>query len=80
VYCAVIQDLFDGFIGAHHVLRRNTVERVTTPLRQALAKEKVTAELRLHSDQGHPDCSYAYFVLTQQYASPVHVKARQLLG
>ena len=68
VYCAVIQDLFDSFIVAPHILRRNTVDRVTTPLRQALAKAKVTAELRLHSDQGHQYCSHAYFVLTQQYA------------
>lgn len=68
VYCAVIQDLFDGFIVAHHVLRRNTIDLVTTPLRHALAKEKVTAELLLHSDQGHQYCSHAYFVLTQRYA------------
>ena len=68
VYCAVIQDLFDGFIVAQHVSRRNSVELVTQPLRQALAKEKVTAELLLHSDQGHQYCSHAYFVLAQQYA------------
>jgi putative transposase len=68
VYCAVIQDLFDGFIVGHQVLRRNTIDLVTTPLRQALAKQKVTAELLLHSDQGHQYCSHAYFVLTQQYA------------
>ena len=68
VYCAVIQDLFDGFIVGHQVTRRNSVDLVTTPLQQALAKEKVTAELLLHSDQGHQYCSRAYFVLTQRYA------------
>ena len=36
-------------------------------LKAAKRKEKVTAELQLHSDQGFQSTSHAYFKLTQSY-------------
>jgi putative transposase len=40
---------------------------VLNTLQQAKQKEKVTAGLILHIDQGHQYTSQAYFILTQQY-------------
>ena len=36
-------------------------------IREAKRKEKVTAEVQLHSDQGFQYTSHAYFKLTQSY-------------
>ena len=66
-YLSTIKDLFDGFIVAHEFGRENTYGLVNKTIQQAAQKEKVTAGLILHSDQGHPYTSQAYFVLTQQY-------------
>jgi putative transposase len=66
-YLSVIKDLFDGFIVAHQFGRQNSVELVQCTLHQACHNEKVTAELILHSDQGHQYTSQAYAVLTGQY-------------
>jgi putative transposase len=67
VYLSTIKDLFDSFIVAHVISRSNSVALVTQTVRQAQAKEKVTAGLTLHSDQGHQYTSQAYYALTQQY-------------
>jgi transposase InsO family protein len=66
-YLAVVKDLFDGFIVAHAFGRQNSIALVQRTLRQACRNEKVTAELLLHSDQGHQYTSQAYAVLTGQY-------------
>lgn len=66
-YLSTIKDLFDGFIVAHKLGKRNSVSLVTNTLKQARQKEKVTDGLLLHSDQGHPYTSQAYFVLTAEY-------------
>lgn len=66
-YLCVIKDLFDGSIVAHHFSKRQDVSLVTKTLRQALQKEKVTAGILLHSDQGRQYASHEYFVLTQAY-------------
>ena len=66
-YLATIKDLYDGFIVAHRLGRRNSVRLVTRMLQQAQHKEKVTDGLLLHSDQGHQYTSHPYAVLTQQY-------------
>jgi len=66
-YLSTIKDLFDGFIVAHEFGRENSQALVNKTLQKAAHNEKVTAELLLHSDQGHPYTSQAYFVLTQQY-------------
>ena len=66
-YLCTIKDLYDGFIVSHHLERRPTVALVTRTLKKALAKEKVTVETTLHSDQGLQYCSHAYYVLTKEY-------------
>lgn len=66
-YLSTIKDLFDGFIVAHQFGRQNSVDLVQRTVRQACQNEKVTAELLLHSDQGHQYTSQAYAVLTGQY-------------
>ena len=44
-----------------------SVNLVLDTIRIAMKKEKVTAELHLHSDQGSQYTSQAYFDLTQEY-------------
>ncbi len=63
-YLSVIKDLFDGFIVAHQFARENSLGLMQRTLREACQNEKVTAELLLHSDQGHQYTSQAYAVLT----------------
>jgi putative transposase len=67
-YLSTIKDLFGGFIVAHEMSLSNSVALVTRTLRSARDKEKVTAGLILHSDQGHQYTSHAYHVLTQEYS------------
>lgn len=66
-YLSVIKDLFDGFIVAHQFGRQNSLGLMQHTLRAACQNEKVSAELILHSDQGHQYTSQAYAVLTRQY-------------
>jgi putative transposase len=66
-YLSTIQDLYDGFIVAYRLERQNSIGLVTRTLQLAHQNEKVTAELLLHSDQGHQYTSQAYAVLTGQY-------------
>lgn len=65
-YLSVIKDLFDGYIVAHHLSKRNDVALVTRTLKLARQKEMVTGTL-LHSDQGHQYGSRSYSVLTKAY-------------
>jgi len=67
-YLSTIKDLYDGFIVAHTFGQSNSVQLVIDMLRQAKQKEKVTAGLILHSDQGHQYTSQAYYdVLVKEY-------------
>jgi transposase InsO family protein len=66
-YLATIKDLYDGFIIAHKLSRRQSVSLVTETLKIAKHKEKVTDGTLLHSDQGHQYTSHPYFVLTNEY-------------
>jgi transposase InsO family protein len=66
-YLSTIKDLYGGYIVAHVLSRSNSVALVTQTLQLAKDKEKVTAGLILHSDQGHQYTSHAYHVLTHQY-------------
>ena len=66
-YLVVIKDLFDGFIVSYRASTRQSVSLITTALRLAKQKEAVTDGLILHSDQGNPYVSHAYFCLTRQY-------------
>ena len=61
-------DLYDNSIAACKTATPQTVDLVLDTIRQAVRREKkVTAELHLHSDQGFPYASQAYFKLTKQY-------------
>jgi putative transposase len=66
-YLSTIKDLFDGFIVAYQLGRRNSVPLVTDTLKKAKRKEKITAKLLLHSDQGYQYTSQAYSLLTKKY-------------
>ena len=59
--------MFPLIIVAYKTASRQTVNLVLDTIRLAMKKEKVAAELQLHSDQGFQYTSQAYFKLTQSY-------------
>jgi len=67
LYLSMIRDLYDNSIVAHKTGTEQTVNLVAETIKQAKKKEKVTAELQLHSDQGFQYTSRAYFDLTKEY-------------
>ena len=67
LYLSMIRDLYDSSIVAYKTGTEQTVNLVTETIRLAKKKEKVTAELQLHSDQGFQYTSNAYFNLTKEY-------------
>ena len=67
LYLSVIRDLYDNSIIAYKTGTEQNINLVLSTIRAAKKKEKVTAELQLHSDQGFQYTSQAYFKLTQSY-------------
>ena len=67
LYLSMIRDLYDNSIVAYKTASRQTVNLVLDTIRLTMKKEKVAAELQLHSDQGFQYTSQAYFKLTQSY-------------
>ena len=67
LYLSVIRDLYDNSIVAYKTGIEQTVNFVLSTIRAAKRKEKVTAELQLHSDQGFQYTSQAYYSLTKSY-------------
>ena len=67
LYLSVIRDLYDNSIVAYKTGTEQNLNLVLSTIRAAKRKEKVTAELQLHSDQGFQYTSQAYFKLTQSY-------------
>ena len=67
LYLSVIRDLYDNSIVAYKTSTTQNVALVLNTIRAAKKKEKVTAELQLHSDQGFQYTSQAYFNLTKSY-------------
>ena len=67
LYLSIIRDLYDNSIVAYRTGTQQTVNLVLDTIRAAKRKEKVTAELQLHSDQGFQYTSQAYFKLTKAY-------------
>ena len=67
LYLSVIRDLFDNSIVAYKTGTEQNINLVLSTIREARKKEKVTAELQLHSDQGFQYTSHAYFKLTKSY-------------
>ncbi len=68
LYLSIIRDLYDNSIVAHKTSTTQNVSLVLSTIRAAKKKEKVTAELQLHSDQGFQYTSNGYFKLTQSYS------------
>ena len=67
LYLSMIRDLYDNSIVAYKTGTSQSVNLVLDTIRMAMAKEKVAAELQLHSDQGSQYTSQAYFELTKAY-------------
>ena len=67
LYLSIIRDLYDNSIVAYKTGTHQTVNLVLDTIKAAKKKEKVTAELQLHSDQGFQYTSQAYYRLTQSY-------------
>lgn len=67
LYLSVIRDLYDNSIVAYKTGTEQNIHLVLDTIKAAKKKEKVTAELQLHSDQGFQYTSTAYFKLTKKY-------------
>ncbi len=67
LYLSVIRDLYDNSIVAYKTGTEQNVNLVLSTIKEAKKKEKVTAELQLHSDQGFQYTSHGYYRLTQSY-------------
>ena len=67
LYLSVIRDLYDNSIVAYKTGTKQNINLVLSTIRAAKKKEKVTAELQLHSDQGFQYTSQAYYSLTKSY-------------
>ena len=67
LYLSIIRDLYDNSIVAYKIGTEQNINLVLSTIRAAKKKEKVTAELQLHSDQGFQYTSHPYFKLTQSY-------------
>ncbi len=67
LYLSVIRDLYDNSIVVHKTSNSQNIQLVLNTIKAAKKKEKVTAEVQLHSDQGFQYTSHAYFNLTKSY-------------
>ena len=67
LYLSIIRDLYDNSIVAYKTGSEQNNNLVLNTIKAAKRKEKVTAELQLHSDQGAQYASQAYFELTKRY-------------
>lgn len=67
LYLSIIRDLYDNSIIAYKTGKKQTIKLVLDTIKEAHKKEKITAGLQLHSDQGFQYTSQAYYCLTQSY-------------
>ncbi len=67
LYLSIIRDLFDNSIVAYKTGTEQNINLVLSTIKEAKTKEKVTAEVQLHSDQGFQYTSHGYFKLTKSY-------------
>ncbi len=67
LYLSVIRDLYDNSIVSYKTGTEQNINLVLSTIRAAKRKEKVTAEVQLHSDQGFQYTSHGYFKLTKSY-------------
>ena len=64
LYLSIIRDLYDNSIVTYKTGTGQNINLVLSTIREAKKKEKATAELQLHSDQGFLYTAQAYFKLT----------------
>ena len=76
LYLSIIRDLYDNSIVAYKTGTEQNINLVLSTIREARRKEKVTAELQLHSDQGFQYTSSAYFKPTQSYGITPSMSSR----
>ena len=67
LYLSMIRDLYDNSIVAYKTGTEQNINLVLQTIRAAKKKEKIAAELQLHSDQGFQYTSHSYFKLTKSY-------------
>ena len=67
LYLSMIRDLYDNSIVAYKTGTEQNINLVLQTIRAAKKKEKIAAELQLHSDQGFQYTSHPYFKLTKSY-------------
>ena len=67
LYLSVIKDCFDSSIVAYKYSTNMNMNLVTSTIKQAIKKEKVTSGTKLHSDQGFQYTSKEYINLTKLY-------------
>ena len=67
LYLSIIRDLYDNSIIAYKTDKEQSIKLVLDTIKAAKRKEKITAEVQLHSGQGFQYTSQAYFNLTQSY-------------
>ena len=67
LYLSIICDLYDRSIVAYKTSTVQNINLVLNTIKAAKKKEKITAELQLHSDQGFQYTSQPYFNLTKRY-------------
>ena len=66
-YLSVNRDLYDNSVVAYKTGTEQNINLVLSTIKAAKRKEKVTAEVQLHSDQGFQYTSQAYYRLPQSY-------------
>jgi len=77
LYLSMIRDLYDNSIVAYKTGTEQTINLVTETIKLAMKKEKITAELQLHSNQGFQYASKPYYHLTKIiWDNPINVKTR----
>ena len=76
LYLSIIRDLYDNSIVAYKTGTEQNINLVLSTIKEAKKKEKVTAELQLHSDQGFQYTSHGYFKLTQSYSITPSMSSR----
>ena len=67
LYLSMIRDLYDNSIVAYKTGTEQTINLVLDTVKAAKKKEKVTAEVQLHSDQGRQYTSRQYHNLIKLY-------------
>lgn len=67
LYLSIIRDLYDNSIVSYQTGTEQNIQLVLNTIRLAKKKERATAQLQLHSDQGFQYTSQGYFKLIQSY-------------